>query len=246
MTSMRTSGDPRVVLAVVAFATVVLAGTVAVVVAGSDDDESPAVSTTSTTSRPTSTTSQGVSDAEAATIVWPDPAGSLTYDAPMDAARAFAEEFIGFDDPVTGEFQQGDRRSGEVEIRPVREGPVSTVIVRMMRNDRWYVIGATSPELELDIPTAGSAIDHPLQVAGRARGFQAQVRVTVYRRGATTPLGAGSVAAGGTSELGPFAGAIPWDNPGGGWGSVVLTTAGGPDGATWAAMAIPVGFIGGD
>lgn len=248
MASLRSN---RFVLGLVLAIAVVVAAVVVLLVAGSDDDETTATepSTTTTTEGSTTTPSTArpsVSDAEAATIVWPDPEGELTYDDSIAVVRDFAVELIGFEDPLYGAFQQGDDRSGEVEVRALQDGPATTVLVRQMSDDHWYVIAAVSSELELDTPTPGSAIDHPLQVAGRARAFEGQVRVAVYERGSTAPLGEGFVTASGTEELGPFAGDVSWANPGGGWGSVVLTTASAEDGSVWTAMAIPVGFIGGD
>lgn len=49
-----------------------------------------------------------------------------------------------------------------------------------------------------------------------------------------------------TTELGSFSERVAWSNPGGGWGVVVLSTTSAADGRIWQAMAIPVGFIGGD
>jgi Immunoglobulin-like domain of bacterial spore germination len=211
------------------------------------EQTSTSTSTSSTTSSTTtSTPPPEVSDDEAASIVWPSPGAEPSYDEPLAVARGFAEDVAGFVDPRYGDFQQGDSRSGEVEVQHAAGGPTTTVLVRQMSDDRWYVIGAVSSELELAEPTAGSAIDHPLQVMGRARAFEGQVRVAVYGRGDAAALGEGFVTGSGTEDLGPFSGEIGWDNPGGGWGSVILTTAGGADGTTWAALAIPVGFIGGD
>lgn len=202
--------------------------------------------TTTTEDAPDTTEPAGISDAEATTIAWPDPEGSTTYDEPLDATASFAEDVLGFDDPVYGEFQAGDSRSGEVEVRATTDGPVTTVGVRRMSDDNWYVLFAASSEVELSEPTAGSAIDHPLAVAGQARAFEGQVRVAVFERGDTEPLGEGFVTAGSGEALEAFDGQIDWENPGGGWGVVVATTEGGPDGTTWAATAVPVGFIGGD
>lgn len=81
---------------------------------------------------------------------------------------------------------------------------------------------AATGEVELLLPTAGSAIDHPLQVEGWGRAFEGQVRVA------------------------GFDGDLEWDNPGGGWGLVVAAVSGGDATLTWAASPLPVGFIGGD
>jgi hypothetical protein len=140
----------------------------------------------------------------------------------------------------------GDSRSGEFEVRAVGTGPATTVLVRQMSDDNWYVLGATTPEIEVDEPTAGSAIDHPLQVAGRAAAYEGTVQVAVYGWGVDEPLGTGFVTGRGDGELGPFTGEIDWENPGGGRGFVVFSSASAEDGSTWQATVVRVGFIGGD
>lgn len=199
-----------------------------------------------TTTVPPTTAQQGtVPDAEAATIVWPAPAGGDAYDDPVVLVTDFAEEILGFTSPVVGEYQAGDSRSGEVEVRPVDDGPVTTVGVRRMSDDQLYVLFAGTTEVELLLPTAGSAVDDPLQVEGWGRGFEGQVRVAVFDRDAGSELGHAFLTAGGEGELAPFVGEVAWQNPGGGWGAVVASVTAGDEGTTWAATALPVGFIGG-
>ena len=179
-------------------------------------------------------------------MVWPFPERDLRYDDPVAAARGFAVDLVGFDDPVVGEFREGDQRSGEVEVRALAPGAITTVIVRRLSDDHWWVLGAATPEIELDDPIPGTAIDDPLVLNGRARAFEGTVNVAVYSRAGTTPLGTGFVTGSGGPELGPFSGQIRWPNPGGGWGVVALYTTNADDGGIWQAMAIPVGFIGAD
>jgi hypothetical protein len=224
-----------------------------------DSDEVVGDASTTTTSSPATTTASRGTDAPAATTtptritdgeasraVWPDPDGTVRYNDPVDVARAFAEELAGFTDPIVGDFMEGDSRSGEVEVRAARNGPVSTVLVRRFTDDTWWVLGSTTPDIELDDPVAGQAIDAPLQLSGRARAFEGTVQVEVFERGDTSPRGEGFVTGSGSDELGPFSGEVAWDNPGGGWGVVLLTTRGGEDDRVWQATAVPVGFIGGD
>lgn len=217
-------------------------------VAESTTTEVDDTTTSSTASTTTETTSArgSVTDEEAATVAWPDPLEGAGFDDPTHAATEFATDVLGFDAPMVGDYQQGDSRSGEFEVRAASDGPVTTVGVRQMSDDRFYVNFAASSEVELVMPTAGSAIDHPLQVEGWARGFEGQVTIRVHDRVTGESLGEGTVTAGGAGEYEPFAGDISWENPGGGWGVVVATVTGGEDGTTWAATALPVGFIGAD
>lgn len=219
--------------------------------AGSSSTTAPSSSTTTTsTTGPATTTSTttggAVSDEEAGSVVWPDPDGSVTFDDPLDAARGFAVDLVGFTDPVVGELQEGDLRSGEVPIRSTADGPVTTVLVRQLGDDHWYVIGASTPDIVVDDPIAGMAIDDPLLVSGLARAFEGTVQVAVHARGSTEPLGEGFVTGSGGPDLGPFSGEVRWENPVGGWGVVIFSTISAEDGTVQQATAIPVGFIGGD
>lgn len=209
-------------------------------------DETTTTAAEEETTTTTSAASGSVTEAEAATVAWPDPLEGAGADDPVDVATEFATEVLGFSDPVVGELQEGDSRSGEVEVRAADDGPVTTVGVRQMSDDRYYVLFAASSEVELLLPTAGSAIDDPLEVEGWGRGFEGQIAIRVHDRSDGAVLGEGFVTSGGVGELEAFTGEIRWDNPGGGWGVVVAAVPGGADGATWAAAALPVGFIGGD
>jgi hypothetical protein len=204
--------------------------------------------TTSTTAATTSSTDTAatISDEEAVSVVWPGPEGELRYDDAMAAARGFAEELVGFTDPVYGDYQGGDSRSGEVEVRAAEAGPVTTVFVRMLSDDSWWVLGAATVDIVLDDPVPGTAIDDPLLLSGQASAFEGTVQVSVFERGELAPLGEGFVTGSGSGEPGPFEGEVRWENPGGGWGVVLLYTVSAEDNSVVQATAIPVGFIGGD
>ena len=131
-------------------------------------DDSPPTTTTEATETPeptataTATTAQAITEQEAASVVWPDPAGDLRYNDPATAVAGYAEEFIGFDAPAYGEFMQGDARSGEIALRATDNGAVTTVLVRRMSDGTWYVLGSSTPNIVLEAPAAGAKIDDPL------------------------------------------------------------------------------------
>ncbi len=180
--------------------------------------------------------------AEAATVVWPDPGGTLRYGTPEAAAGGFAEGFAGFTEPVYGEFMQGDSRSGELEVRPVADGAVTTVLLRQLSDGKWYAIGATSSEIQLDMPAAGARISEPAELSGSSRAFEATVNVEVRAHGTVEPLGTGIVMGGSGPDLAPFSGSIQWENPGTGTGVLLLFELSAKDGSMWTAAAVPVGF----
>jgi hypothetical protein len=210
---------------------------------------SPSTSATSTAPSPSASASDlpgtptaSLPAAEAATVVWPDPGGTLRYESPEDAAGGFAEEFARFTDPVYGDFMQGDARSGELEVRPVEGGAVTTVLLRQLSDGRWYAIGATSSEIQLDVPPAGERIGSPAALSGSSRAFEATVNVEVRSHGSAEPLGTGIVMGGSGPDLGPFSGNIEWENPGSGDGALLLFVSSAKDGSVWTAAAVPVGF----
>ena len=45
---------------------------------------------------------------DTSTAVWPAASSSTRYSDPVSAARGFATDYVGFTDPIVGEFQQGD------------------------------------------------------------------------------------------------------------------------------------------
>lgn len=200
------------------------------------------------TSAPTTTVLEPT-DVEAYAL-WPDASGETRFDDPVEAARSFAVDVVGFTDPVLGELDEGDSRSGEVQVRPREDGPASIVLVRQLADadgaDSWWVIGVSNEDIVLEDPQPQGAIDHPLLISGQARAFEGTVQVSVFADGSTTPIGEGFVTGSGGPDLGPFEGEIDIATPGGGWGTILLYTTSAEDGSVWGATAVRVGFIGGD
>ena len=154
------------VLAVVAIAVVVY------LVARDDDGDStaPAVTTTTTTTSPGTTTAPTTSlPVDTSTAVWPSPSSTTRYADPVSAARGFATDFVGFVDPIVGEFSQGDTQSGEVPVQATPIGPTTTVLVRRL-GDSWFVLGSSTPNIRLTSPTAAPRRSlHRCGCRGRAR-----------------------------------------------------------------------------
>jgi hypothetical protein len=200
------------------------------------------------TSAPPTTAPGGgsLSPDELSTAIFPYDGTSRRFDDPVAAARAFATDLIGFTDPVMGSFAQGDNRSGEVEVRSRPNGPATTVMVRRLSDDTWWIMGADTANIVLENPRPGSAVDSPLQLSGRASAFEGTVEVSVHQDGSTDPLGEGFVTGGATEELGPFNGEVTFSRPDQRWGALVLRTINADDGRVWQASVVRVGFIGQD
>ncbi len=216
------------------------------VVTADTTSTSEEASSTSETSEPSSTTSSTPvstpSDAELDTVVWPGPDAGVLYTSPVAAATGFATDLAGFTDPLVGEFMQGDSRSGEIEIRGRETGQITTVLVRQLSDDNWWVLGALTPLIDLETPEAGATVANPAQLSGRSSAFEAAVDVSIFDLGGTTPLGTGIVMGGGGAELEPFSGEVGYDDPAGRRGVVMLFTVSTEDGSVDEAVAVPVVF----
>lgn len=200
----------------------------------------PTTSPGTATSRPDPTTNASGVPADAVTAVWPTGAVPTRYTDPVAAARGFAIDMAAFGDPVLGDFRAGDSRSGEVEIRPAPDGPVTTVLVRMLGDGTWWVLGAATADVTLDSPAAGDVLMGTAELRGSALAFEGTVDVRILDD--TLATLASGVVTGGGDVARPFSAEFPMDGPASGHGTVLLTTASAENGSTWTATAVRVGL----
>lgn len=227
----------RGLLIIVAVAVVALVAAGIVIATHDGEEASP-----TTTIAPTTTAAPPTTVPLDTTIaVYPTAESSVRFDNPADAARGFAVDFVGFVDPVVGEFQQGDTQSGEIEIRPSTSGPVTTVLVRRL-GESWWVLGAATANIELQDPAALAPITSPVRLRGVSTAFEANVTVEIREDGARRPLGDGFVMGGSMGEKGPFDGTVTFAEPSASMGAVVLSTASMEDGRVWEAAVVRVRF----
>jgi hypothetical protein len=199
-------------------------------------------STSTSTSAPSTTTS-GPSVVDPGPAVFPDPTTSRRFDEPVAAARAFATDMLGFSDPIVSDFMQGDTRSGEVEIRSFAQGNPTTVLVRQLQDDTWFVIGASVDSIRLDTPEQGATIASPQVLKGAASAYEGTVNVRLFVDGASAPIAETIVMGRGDGVLGDFTGELSFDLPAGArHGVLVLSEASAKDGSTIAATVIRVHF----
>ena len=249
MDAQRSDTRKRVMLGLGAAAAVVAIVVAALIVA---DDDDP-VSSENTTSTESTTTSESTSSTESTTTttafqgvdpdlpVFPDPTSSQRFDDPQAVARAFATDLVGFREPVVGDFQQGDNRSGEVEVRSFADGAPTVVLVRQLEDDHWYVIGATTDSIRLATPEARDTISSPQQLEGEAYAFEGTVAVRLFVDGVQEPIAETFVTGRGDGVLGPFSGELEFsDSSGATHGVLVLNGTSGEDGSATDAFAIRV------
>ena len=238
MKTRKERGPWYVALIILAVITVVAA----MVVLTRDDEPSPSGSTdtteqTSPTTAPLATTPQVREN----TAIWPAPAADYAFATPREAAESFAVDFLGFRNPIVGEFQQGDSRSGEIEIRPIATGPVTTVLLRQLSGeDTLAVLGSATANIEITAPEAMASISSPVTVTGRAHAFEGNVNVRVWNDEGGI-IGEGFVTGGG-DEMRPFTGAISFETPGTPYGALLFVTHSAMDGSVWEAASFRVEF----
>lgn len=177
--------------------------------------------------------------------MWPWAVTGTRFDAPVDAATSFATDFLGFTDPVVGEFQAGDARSGEVEIRPRSEGEVTVVFVRQLTDDdSWWVLGSAAEGIVIDEPDALAVVESPLTVSGSARAFEGTVDVQLRADGNGEPIASSFVTGGAGPDLEPFEGSVEFTSPGDLGGALVLRSVSPEDGSVVEASAVRVSYAG--
>lgn len=204
----------------------------------------PSATTSASTTAPSTTSSTTApATVQPDTAIWPFASQRPGYPDPLDAARSFAVTYLGFVDPVIGAFQQGDSRSGEVNVQATTTGPVTTVLVRMLTSaDTWWVLGASTANIRLESPAALAAVTSPVVLSGQSTAFEATVNVQIRQDGALTPLAEDVVMGGANGEMGPFSKSVTFAHPSAGAGAIVLKTMSARDGNIWEASVIRVSF----
>lgn len=207
-----------------------------------------AASTTETTSTAETTTSETTTTELALTVdpttaVFPDPSTSRRFDDPAALVQSFAVDMLGFRDPILGDFAQGDSRSGEIEVRARAEGQPTTVMVRQLEDDTWFVLGASVASIRIDTPAAGTTITSPQALEGAAMAFEGNVVVRLFADGVTEPITETFVTGRGDGVMGDFTGELTFEAPADAQhGVLVLFEPSAEDGSTIAATVIRVHF----
>ena len=195
---------------------------------------------TSPSSTPTTAATSTTSPEPASwTAVWPTTMSHIRYGLPEAAALGFATSYLHILNPVIGQFQQGDARSGEVPVRPSTTGPVTTVLVRQLGSDNsWWVLGAGTAAINLTAPTWNASITSPVALKGTSMAFEGTVQTQV-RDDNNAPVGKGYVT-GGSTSMGPFSGSLAFAKATTKYGAVVLYTTSAENGAVVEAMVMRV------
>ena len=171
--------------------------------------------------------------------IWPWADTDTRYDDPVRAATGFATDFLGFDDPIVGEFMAGDSRSGEIELRTFATGPATIVFLRQLTaDDSWWILGAASENIVIDAPAAGDEVTSPLTVSGSASAFEGTVDVELRADGNGEPILNGFVTGSGGPEPGPYSETFEFTSPGASGGALVMLSRSPEDGSVVEASAL--------
>lgn len=228
-----------------------LLATATLLVACSDESSSPpsttrtsssAETTEPSSSSPSSTAGAPDTDEQPEQAIYPFAFTGATYPDPVPLARAFAVEYLGMSDPVVGEFQQGDSRSGEVGIRSRNDGPVTTVMLRQLEDDDWWVIGAATANLQIESPEALTTIGSPVTVSGRSTAFEATINLEVREDARLEPIAEGVTNGGSMGEMGPFSTSLDLGETDADGGAVVVKTLSPEDGGVAEASVVRILF----
>lgn len=203
----------------------------------------PTSTSTTTTSSNTATTTEP-SMVPTDTAVWPFVAGTTRYADPVKAATDFAVTYLGFVKPVVGPFVAGDSRSGEVDIRATKLATATTTVMvrKLAPGETWWVLGASTPHLQLRSPVWDAPITSPVTVAGRSTAFEATVNVEIRQDGSLTPIGTDFVMGGSNGTMGPFSKAVTFTRPTAKRGAIVFKMPSTDGAGTLEAGVIRVRF----
>jgi hypothetical protein len=227
----------------VAAAAAVLVGVLALT--DEDDPEVDTVDTTTSSTESTPTTEETTTtslvppaEVDPAVPIFPDPATSRRFDSPESAVHNFVTEVVGMSSPMVGPFQQGDSRSGEIEVRAFADQTDPTIVlVRQLEDDTWYVLGGNHASIQPAQPEAGATVTSPLALTGQAYAFEGTVAVRVHADGATDPIGTTFVTGRGDGVLGDYEGEVDVDPASAAHGFILYLSEGGEDGAPIAFVA---------
>ncbi|MGD9702402.1 MAG: hypothetical protein AB7Q42_09195 [Acidimicrobiia bacterium] len=120
--------------------------------------------------------------------IW--PAADVVFESPEAVAEDFVSKVLGVP-PELGPFQQGDSRSGEMEVFSLGEkdaGPPvfrGLLLLRQLGPDNgWFILAVANENASITSPESMAQVAAgPLTVEGVGRGFEANVVVSAFVAG---------------------------------------------------------------
>jgi Immunoglobulin-like domain of bacterial spore germination len=181
-------------------------------------------------------------------VLWPNPAGELAAD-PVGAVRGFLSGPLGIPDPPLSQFRETEPGVGEVNVFARGEAGqtldrvASTVTVRRLDGEHWFVTAAASGDVEIRTPERLATVSSPLDVSGRVRGYEGTVNVWMLDRfGGDRVDSDPAVGTGGSQELEPFSTEVSFVAHGTQRGALYAETDRGASNGIPSFTAFPVRF----
>lgn len=197
--------------------------TTATTVADTEPVTAPTVPSTSDTPTTEPPTTERPIEGSTRDAIWPWAETATRFTDPVEAATSFAVDYLGFADPVVGEFRAGDARSGEIVLQAGPVGPTTVVFVRQLTDDdSWWVLGAAAENITIEEPNQGATVTSPLNISGAASAFEGTVDVELRVDGSGEAIYEGFVTGSGSPEPGPYTDTVEFDSPGAIGGALVL------------------------
>ncbi len=255
--AVRARNRRRVLAGGVGAAALVVAAIVVVPLAfDGDDDGLSVVPPAGTGDQGTSTTTDTTEPDAPTTTQPPDRPANVVFPATVEEATddpvATVERFLDALDYGSHELAAVSEHGidgASVPVLGLNEGGepfrIMTTVYLQPQDGLWYVTGADSPYVQIDMPTAGAAVSSPVTVSGRGSGFEGQMNVTVRDAGLHILHDEGAdealPLAGNGEVLQPFTTAIPFvAEPGP--GVIVVTNASGLENGAVDMAVVPVEF----
>ena len=175
-----------------------------------------------------------------------DPGIGMFFDA-QQTALEFAREYLAMPDPGpsgTATFDTDGTRQQMGVVSRQMSRLVTTVDLERAGGDLdapWVVVGATTPNIEVDAPTSMDVVGTTIDLAGTSTAFEANVTVEV-RDDDGRSLGSTFVMGGANGDMAPFEGEIDIDEPTTPGGAVIFSTESMEDGTGQEATVVRVLF----
>jgi hypothetical protein len=224
--------------------------------APADRDETPSTPPPSTSPPSTSdatTPSTTVTPAPAPSALdqalWPDPDVQRFTD-PSEAARSFVEDYLGIADPPLSEFRADGQSDGAIDVfgrgenGQTLERVVTTIVLRRLDAEHWFVIAAVSQDVTIDSPRPDGTLSSPVTVTGQGRGYEGTVIVSLRERFASDTLAERPTIAGCCETLEPYSVELSFQPPTTSAGVILAGTDSGGESSFSSFAAVGVHFGG--
>jgi hypothetical protein len=180
--------------------------------------------------------------------LWPNPDVQRFTD-PSEAALSFVEDYVGIADPPLSEFHADGPSDGTIDVfgrgesGQTLERVVSTIVLRRLDGEHWFVTAAVSQDVTIDSPRPDGTLSSPVTVTGRGRGYEGTVVVVVRERFALDTLAERPTIAGCCDTLEPYSADLSFEPRTTSAGVILASTdAGGePSISSFAAVGVRFG-----